>query len=702
VALYALRSEDPKTIGDARWNVIARLSENPNKSIFLATKDSQRVAIKILSSQLGGSSDDWEKWGQEVAILQELDHPRIPKLVEYDFSDTNMPWIATEYIDGQTIEEFVEKGNLFLGMDWLNLVNELASILNTVHSKGIVHRDISPGNILVRDGQPFLIDFGLAQFLESDSNFVNEMGATKPTISPEHLAENIDPRMDIFSLGSTLVYGGTARFPFEISQEDLSLHATNQDKSSDWENRVLYSRPNLTGLTYSQAKLVRPMLYKRPKDRISSNDLLRSLNGFNLKGRMEPKIDYSILRSYLRYGDRKLKGRSSLYGKKRRIRQLTGLTLSLILMSIGILTGTINDALQAFKDRQISDCVRFIELGSFDEAIRSCLADYEKGTEAAAPYLALAYLAKDLKLEASKVLDDCRQESEICNSLFYLNSTDTATARRVWSEAFTNGFTPAAYFLSRSFSKDGEETLSINWIKRGHEAGSALSTLFYSVALSSSGQEGKALEIAKSIELKPRDVIWQPELLKIPNYQEKWISSLYIRNRDSEGAENYFLKCANEGVPYCMGELALIYERLQLWEKASVWADKGARSGDGAAMYVLANYYRNLNGTYALNKEKYEFTEQIAEWRMKSAESGYIPAMKDAWGQYLFFRIFSKKSDNSDDIDVEKACYWYMKTLVAIEDEKERGFANYFNDGELEYDKESRRLMDWMNCTTRF
>jgi TPR repeat protein len=151
-----------------------------------------------------------------------------------------------------------------------------------------------------------------------------------------------------------------------------------------------------------------------------------------------------------------------------------------------------------------------------------------------------------------------------------------------------------------------------------------------------------------------------------------------------------------------MGELALIYEKQELWEKALVWADKGARSGDGAAMFVLANYYRHLNGTYAMNKDRFEFTQKIAEWRLRSAETGYIPAMKDSWIHYLLTPMFRKTSENDDGIDVEKACYWYMKTLVAIEDEKERGFANYFNDGELEYNQDERRLMDWLNCTTRF
>jgi serine/threonine protein kinase len=702
MAIYALNSDDPHVIGDAQWKVLGRLSLNPEKNVFLATNESQKIVIKLLSIQEGGSADDWHRWGQEVAVLQKLDHPRIPKLIDYDFSNANSPWIGTEYVEGQTLEEIVNEGRLFKGVSWLNLVNELASLLNIIHKNGIVHRDISPGNILIRDEKPYIIDFGLAQFLDTESNIISELGATKPTMSPEHLGEMLEPRMDIFSLGSTLVYGGTGQFPFEYSSNDLSTDVPDIQNSRDWENRVLYSRPNLNGLTYIQAKLIKPMLYKKLTDRISSEDLLRTLDNLNRSDIKEPQIDYSVLRSYLRYGDKKLKGRSSLYGRKRLVRKLISVLLSIVLVSIGFATGTLDQSVKAFKDRQISDCIRFMELGSFDNAIRSCLEDYENGTSAAAPYLALAYRAKNLKLEASSILQDCREESEICNSLFYVDSTDLATARQVWINAFDNGFTPAAFFLSRSYSSDSEKSLRTEWQRKGHEAGSTLSSLFYSVSLSRAGQGERAIQIAESIKLNPRDVIWEPDLLKIPNFREKWLSSLYLVSRDKKNEEKYLLNCANEGVPYCMGELALLYEKQELWETALVWADKGARSGDGAAMFVLANYYRHLNGTYAMNKDRFEFSQKIAEWKLRSAETGYIPAMKDSWAYYLLSPMFSKTSENDDGIDAEKACYWYMKTLVAIEDEKERGFANYFNDGELEYNQDERRLMDWLNCTTRF
>ena len=702
MAIYPLRSDDPHVIGDAQWKVLGRLSLDHEKNVFLATNESQKVVIKLLSTQEGGSADQWHRWGQEVAVLQKLDHPRIPKLVDYDFSNANNPWIATEYVEGHTLEEIVNQGKLFKGANWLNLLSELSTLLSIIHANGIVHRDISPGNILIRDEKPYIIDFGLAQFLENESNIATEMGATKPTMSPEHLGEILDPRMDIFSLGSTLVYGGTGQFPFEYSSNEVSIDISDIQNASNWENRVLYSRPNLNGLTYSQAKLIKPMLYKKLADRISSEDLMRTLKNLHHSDAKEPQIDYSVLRSYLRYGDRKLKGRSSLYGRKRRIRQLVGVLLSIILISLGFATGTVDQTVKAFKDRQISDCIRFMELGSFDNAIRSCLENYENGTRTAAPYLALAYRAKNLKTEASSILQDCREESEICNSLFYVDSTDVTTARQVWIKAFNNGFTPAAFFLSRSYSRDSEKSLRIDWQRKGHEAGSTLSSLFYSISLSNAGQGERAILVAEGIQLNPRDVIWQPDLLKIPNFREKWMSVLYLLNRDKKSEENYFLKCANEGVPYCMGELALLYEKQGLWEKALAWADKGARSGDGAAMFVLANYYRNLNGNYAMNKDRYEFTQKISEWRLRSAETGYIPAMKDAWIHYLMAPMFGKSSENSGEMDVEKACYWYMKTLVAIEDEKERGFANYFNDDELEYNQDERRLMDWLNCTTRF
>jgi serine/threonine protein kinase len=698
VAIYALKSDDPKVIGDAQWKVLGRLSLNPEKNVFLATSESKKIVIKLLSVHEGGSEDDWHKWGQEVAILQKLDHPHIPKLVDYDFSDTNNPWIATEYVEGQTLEETVEKGNLFKGTDWLNLVSGLAKILKDIHERGIVHRDISPGNILVNDGQPFIIDFGLAQFLDTESNISNAIGATKPTMSPEHLAETLDPRMDLFSLGSTLVYGGTGRYPFDTDTQENLLEVAQTKIYGDWETRILYSRPDLTGLTYSQAKLIKPMLYKKLEDRISSEDLLRSLNRLELAANNHPEIDFSVLRSYLRYGERKLKGRSALYGKKRRLRQIGAASVCSILVIAGITSGQFANAKSTYDKWKISDCIKYLEVGQVNEAIRACLVSVNDGELQASPYLALAYLGKDLKAEAMKVITKCKETDIACKSLYYRNSKDVEDASNQLKKALDSGFLPAAYYLARMYEDNGNSSEALYWIKRGHDLGSKIATFQYVMWMYDQKNYELALNLLLNTNIERKDLVWNAKIQQYDDVIERaTVAVLYKSNRESE-IERYLTNCSISDVPYCMGELSLYYLYKEQWLDLVKWAQEGANKGDSGAMYALAKYYRHLNGTSGKKYGDDKLEEQISEWTQLSAQSGYLPAIREMW----FFDLL-KYVNKDDEESLKSACYWYLKGITMKEDQTKEALLFYTYSPYVSFSTDSAlKLMEVWNCPSKF
>ena len=698
MAIYALKSDDPYEIGDARWKVLGRLSPNPDKNVFLATNESKKIVIKLLSVQEGGSEEDWQKWGQEVAILQKLDHPQIPKLVEYDFSDTNNPWIATEYVEGQTLEETVEKGTLFKGTEWLNLANKLAKILRDIHEKGIVHRDISPGNILVSDGQPFIIDFGLAQFLDTESNISNAIGATKPTMSPEHLVETLDPRMDVFSLGSTLVYGGTGRFPFDSTTQE-SLFEDSQSKIyGEWETRILFSRPDLTGLTYSQAKLVKPMLFKKLEDRITSEDLLRSLNGLDLVANNHPEIDFSVLRSYLRYGERKLKGRSALYGKKRRLRQIGAGSVCSILVIAGITSGQFANAKSTYEKWKISDCIKYLEVGQINEAIRACLESVNNGELQASPYLALAYLGKDLKAEAMQVITNCKETDIACRSLYYRNSKNVEDASTQLKKALDSGFLPAAYYLARMYEDNGMNSEALHWIKRAHDLGSKMATFQYAMWMYDQENYELAFNLLLNTKIERKDLVWNAKIQQYDDVIERaTVAVLYKSNRESE-IEKYLTNCSNSDVPYCMGELSLYYLYKEQWLSLVKWAQEGANKGDSGAMYALAKYYRHLNETSGKKYGDDKLEEKISQWTQLSAQSGYLPAVREMW----FFDLL-KYVNKDDEESLKSACYWYLKGLTMKEDQTKEAQLFYTYSPYVSFSTDSAlKLMEVWNCPSKF
>jgi len=698
VAFFDLGPDDPQVIGDAEWKVLGRLSLNPDKRIYLAADESKKIAIKLLSPHEGGSKDDWHRWGQEVAVLQKLTHHRVPKLVDYDFSDTNNPWIATEYIEGQTIEEIVGGGGLFQGAEWLHLLGELANVLQKIHESGIVHRDISPGNILIRDGNPFIIDFGLAQFLDSESNVSNEIGATKQTMSPEHLGEILDPRMDIFSLGSTMVYGGTGRFPFELPHDEDLQDVSDDQRARDWENSVLYARPNLEGLTRIQAKLVKPMLYKRVTDRINSEDLLRSFRDLNVRGRNESEIDYSVLRSYLRYGDRKLKGRSSLYGKKRRLRQIVTASFFFVITVVGFASGFFADANDSYRKWKISDCINYLEVGQVNEAIRACLEKVNNGELDASPYLALAYLGKDLKTEASQVLAKCKDTDVACRSIFYRNSKDVEVASNELKNALNSGFLPAAYYLARMYDENGYKSEALYWVKRGHELGSKISTFQYVMWLYDQENYDFALDLLVNTDIKRKDLVWSSKIQQYDDVKERaTVAVLYKSPRRGE-IEEYLTDCAISGVPYCMGELSLYYLYKERWLDLVRWAQEGANKGDSGAMYALAKYYRHLNGNSGKEFGDKEIEGKISEWTLLSAQGGYLPAIREMW----FFDLLKYVKDD-DEESLKSACYWYLRGLTMKEDQSKEPGIFYTYSPYVSFSGEpALRLMEAWNCPSRF
>jgi hypothetical protein len=339
-----------------------------------------------------------------------------------------------------------------------------------------------------------------------------------------------------------------------------------------------------------------------------------------------------------------------------------------------------------------------------DSAILQCLQDSTQGDREADPYLALAYLGKKLDDEAARVIDDCKDLNLICRSLFFRTPKNFDASVRELEKAYNSGFGPASYFLSRIYRERNDKAKAEFWALEGHRAGVGISSLFYSLILTDSMKYQEALDILKQAKITREDLIWNPIVLKYNNVIERLSISLFFKMNQDDQVQEFLLDCANKGNPYCMGEAALQYSKQEDWSNALIWAQKGAVAGDGGSMYVLSRYYRDLNGRSAQEMNTNQFEEKISQWMMASAEAGYLPALKQVWFFYLI-PSFSNRGDLTFGETAKLACYWYMKLLIAIEDEKTDPFAGagYVSDVDFNLDDSSgRKLMDWLNCTTRF
>lgn len=248
------------------YRFIKRLAVSEHSAVYLAKKESADVnmVLKVLR-QVPDVSDGlgaFDRFLQEYEMIADLDHPNIVKIYDLGVSDDHAH-IAMEFVPGGDLKQRIEHGILESGA--IEYTRQIASALAKLHSLGILHRDLKPGNIMVReDGTLALIDFGLAKRmrLEQEITGQGEIFGTPYYMSPEQgHAENVDERSDIYGLGIIFYEMLTGRKPF-MGIDAMSIIV----KHTKAPVPVLPHR-----LSQYQAVL-NMLLAKRPEDRLQTAD----------------------------------------------------------------------------------------------------------------------------------------------------------------------------------------------------------------------------------------------------------------------------------------------------------------------------------------------------------------------------------------------------------------------------------------------
>ncbi|MDE6382360.1 MAG: serine/threonine protein kinase [Muribaculaceae bacterium] len=201
--------------------IIRKIGEGGMGQVFLAKNRSihQFVAIKMLHPRFGGSPELRERFRQEAIMLSSLDHPNIVKFLNYVENEQGV-FLIMEYVDGMTLEDFINRKNgLIVEERAYPMMLSIIDAFSYAHSRGIVHRDIKPGNILIgRDGTVKILDFGIAQIV-SESDDRDLRGGTVSYMSPEQTLDRpLDIRSDIYSLGVLFWQMLTGRAPYDESE----------------------------------------------------------------------------------------------------------------------------------------------------------------------------------------------------------------------------------------------------------------------------------------------------------------------------------------------------------------------------------------------------------------------------------------------------------------------------------------------------
>src|SRR5215211_158996 len=242
------------------------------------------VALKLLPAEYVAQQDRRRRFFQEARAASALNHPHILTIYEVG-EDDGRPYIAMEYVEGQTLRDKIKNNGLQL-KETLDIAIQIAAGLARAHEMGIIHRDLKPENLMLsRDGYAKILDFGLAKLvaereraLAADSEqktlirgVQTESGTLMGTVNymaPEQLlGQRVDRRCDVFSFGVVLCEMLTGTAPFVHDNRIDTMHA------------ILHRAPQFPADGSSQLpsemqRILTKALAKTPKERYQTIDEL--------------------------------------------------------------------------------------------------------------------------------------------------------------------------------------------------------------------------------------------------------------------------------------------------------------------------------------------------------------------------------------------------------------------------------------------
>jgi len=261
------------------YKILEKLGEGGMGIVFKAedTKLHRKVAIKILPPHLLVSEDDRARFNREAKAAAALNHANIATVYEINEYE-GTPFIAMEYVQGETLNHHIERGPFKL-QDAINVAIQVAYGLKVAHAKDIVHRDIKSSNIILdSEMHAKILDFGLAK--TSMSTKLTKMGSTIGTVaymSPEQTnGQEVDQRTDLWSLGVVLYELISGRLPFPGEYDQAIFYGIQNEKPEP----LTAVR---TGVPMSLEWIVDKLLAKKSDERYqTANDLIIDFKAVDL------------------------------------------------------------------------------------------------------------------------------------------------------------------------------------------------------------------------------------------------------------------------------------------------------------------------------------------------------------------------------------------------------------------------------------
>jgi predicted Ser/Thr protein kinase len=256
----ALDPGDATQIGPYR--LLGRLGRGGMGEVFLGRSPGGRlVAVKVVAPELASDDDFRRRFVEEVEAASRVGGFYTAEVVDAD-PQAERPWLVTAYIPGPSLQQAVAENGPLPHQAVGVLGSGLAEGLLAVHRAGLVHRDLKPGNVLLADDGPRVIDFGIARALDAAQKSTAVIG-TPGFMSPEQArGRPAGPESDVFSLGCVLAYAATGEGPYGRGRPAVVVY------------RIIHEEPDLSRLPAELRPFVSACLAKDPAARPSVGDVL--------------------------------------------------------------------------------------------------------------------------------------------------------------------------------------------------------------------------------------------------------------------------------------------------------------------------------------------------------------------------------------------------------------------------------------------
>ena len=256
-----MQDRTPECLGPYR--LVRRLGEGGMGVVYLAMDTSDvAVALKALHPGMASESNARRRMGREVETMQRVRSRYVAEVLDADL-DGDPPYIVTRYVPGLSLDEVVGNDGPVTGPALARLAFGLAEALAAVHGAGVVHRDLKPGNVMISDGEPVVIDFGIAQSPETTRLTMTGMFMGTPGyLAPEVIeGKESGPASDVHSWAATVAFAAIGRPPYGTGPFETIFY------------RIVHGSPNLDTLPAPLQPIIVDALSRDPARRPSAAEI---------------------------------------------------------------------------------------------------------------------------------------------------------------------------------------------------------------------------------------------------------------------------------------------------------------------------------------------------------------------------------------------------------------------------------------------